>query len=364
MSPLSIEREGPENRMVAGVRDGATERVLCLSYVHGHHVARSGYHHLARHLNAEWHPSRLARLLGETALRIPAKLLSQHCGIYEYSRHSATAEIELLVRSLAQQSWTVHHLYGEKSFLLLARLRGLRRDRQIASFHHHPERFPLMVTRTRHLERLDHAIVVSSEQMEYVESLVGRGKVSVIPHGVDTEYWCPDSLQRPDKVRLVFAGSHMRDFDTLEEVIRNVLATCSDVEFVLLSSDLRCSRFREWRRVRWMYRVSDEAYRKQMQGATLLVLPLTYSTAVNSVLEALACGVPVITTRGGISDYLDSCCGIELERGDAAGMVDAIISLLNSNDLDRRREAARAKALEFDWPRVAEQVRQVYATVC
>jgi glycosyltransferase involved in cell wall biosynthesis len=95
-----------------------------------------------------------------------------------------------------------------------------------------------------------------------------------------------------------------------------------------------------------------------------MVLPLLQSTAVNSVLEALACGVPVITTQGGVSDYLDQSCAVQCAPGDAQGIAEATLSLLHD---ERRRHfmriAARQRGLQFDWKEVARQMLSIYSAI-
>jgi glycosyltransferase involved in cell wall biosynthesis len=71
---------------------------------------------------------------------------------------------------------------------------------------------------------------------------------------------------------------------------------------------------------------------------------LRVSTTNTAVLEALACGVPVVTTQGGIADYLTPSCGVLAPPSDPQFMA---------------REA-REQALRFAWPRVARQMAALY----
>ena len=86
------------------------------------------------------------------------------------------------------------------------------------------------------------------------------------------------------------------------------------------------------------------------RSADVLFLPVTNATANNSILEALACGTPVISTLvGGIPDYVSKECGWLLPVGDVSAHVNLIASLADDRELARsRREAARTQALKFD----------------
>lgn len=67
-----------------------------------------------------------------------------------------------------------------------------------------------------------------------------------------------------------------------------------------------------------------------------------------AVLEALACGTPVVTARtGGASELIDAGCGAWGDA-DPASLADAVLRLA-SRDVATRRTVARARAEEFPW---------------
>jgi glycosyltransferase involved in cell wall biosynthesis len=113
--------------------------------------------------------------------------------------------------------------------------------------------------------------------------------------------------------------------------------------------------------VHWFARLPDEQYRQAIQGSDLIVLPLHKSTAVGTVLEGMASGVPVITNAGGIEDYLSPDCSIVRPSDDAKGMIDAAVDILS----DRRQLAimgqlARRWVEQFSWPLVAKRFGEIY----
>ncbi|PQO38073.1 hypothetical protein C5Y97_08290 [Blastopirellula marina] len=302
------------------------------------------------------------RLAGETVFRLPAKLAGWYCGLYEYSRHNCVDEINVGMHLMCRKEAIYHFLYGEKGFRFSGCLSGIRGNRLVASFHHAPSRFDEMVPYKRHLRYLDHAIVMASNQVEHIEQWVGQGKVSVVPHGVDVDYWQPAADRVVgERLKCVFAGLHMRDFETLEAVVKCVNQSNAPVDFVLLCSDRRCESIASLPNVTWRPRTSDEDFRYEIQSSDALVLPLNDSTAVNSVLEAMACGLAVITTAGGVSDYLRPSFSLQFQRGDSAAMAETVICLAEDRELLARMQiAAREEAQNLSWTSVARRIREVY----
>jgi glycosyltransferase involved in cell wall biosynthesis len=335
-----------------------------------HHFANiadhSGYDKIERYMGEPVALSSATRWLGETVLRVPAKLVSWYGGSFEYSRHDFVKEWQVALHMCRHRNAIYHFVHGEKSLKLLAPFNGFRGHRMIATFHHPPSHFTWLFRSTRHLRHLSHAIALAGNQVEFLEGIVGKGKVSLVLHGVDTDYFTPAAgLRDPDAPPCcVFAGRHMRDFQNLPAIVSGILANHPRAEFTLISSDRNCERVASHNRVRWLREIPDDQYLQILQQSDIMVLPLVESVAVNSVLEAMACGVPVVTNHGGVDDYLGTDSGMLLPTGDVKGMVQAALDLLQ----DRRArtgmgQAARRRALELSWPRIAEKLSEVYGRI-
>ena len=81
-----------------------------------------------------------------------------------------------------------------------------------------------------------------------------------------------------------------------------------------------------------------------LQAADLYVHPSRADTFPNGVLEALACGTPVVASRvGGIPEQVRDETGVLVEPGDPAALAAAIESLLADPSRRERMSAAAAE---------------------
>ncbi len=104
----------------------------------------------------------------------------------------------------------------------------------------------------------------------------------------------------------------------------------------------------------------------RLRTSDALVLPSLVECGGAVVLEAMACGLPVVATAwGGPLDYLDQETGILVPATSREAMVDgltaALVQLAGSRELrDRLGRAARSRVeSDFDWDK---KVIEVLAT--
>jgi len=84
----------------------------------------------------------------------------------------------------------------------------------------------------------------------------------------------------------------------------------------------------------------------------------------NAMLEAMASGLPIITTRCEGVDELIADNGVILENSDAAALAEAIDTLAsNKKEFSNMCAAARQQAIKFGWDDVADQYIQLYRRI-
>jgi len=335
------------------------------AYRYRNHAGPSGYDQFANYLGQRVGVSPRMRFLGNTLLRLPTKLIGWYNGSYEYSRHDCVQEMCTYWHMRQHRNAIYHFLYAEKSLRFLGSMNGRRNNRLIGSFHHCSFKYPLYFRSTKHFSRLEHAVVVSRAQIEHMESIVGKGRISFVPYGVDATYFRPSDItcsSRP--LQCTCVGQHLRDVERLPAIVEGILSRNTEVEFYLVGMHRTCRPIANRPRVHWKEGISDAEYLEILQNTDALVLPLIDSTSVTSVNEALACGVPIVTNIGGVADYLNPQCSVMLPVGDVDGMIDVVVDLLENES--RRKEMAghaRSRGLELHWPRVATKMNEVYSKV-
>jgi glycogen synthase len=112
-------------------------------------------------------------------------------------------------------------------------------------------------------------------------------------------------------------------------------------------------------------RVDDALLHALYARADVFVHAPRYEGSSLVTLEAMAHGLPVVATRaGGIPDKVeDGVTGRLVDAGDVAGLAAALAELAADAALRRRLgDGGRTAVLErFQWPRIAERTRDLYA---
>ncbi len=99
-------------------------------------------------------------------------------------------------------------------------------------------------------------------------------------------------------------------------------------------------------------------------AADLFVLPTLYDPFPNAALEALACGLPVVTTTScGAAELITEANGAVVAANDVAALASAISNLCLPGRAADMREAARSSVSGLDLASMAQRLMTLYTQV-
>lgn len=220
-------------------------------------------------------------------------------------------------------------------------------------------------------------LLVANERTRRGLPAGGRGEVVELDeNGVDLEVWSPprERGRREGPARFAFLGRLVswKAVDLLLEALARV-ETQPPPELEILGDgairgDLEAlaERLGLGDRVRFLGWRSQAQCAQRLREVDALVLPSLYECGGAVVLEAMACGLPVLATAwGGPADYLDDSCGIlvppDTRESFIAGLADGLTRLGADPELRRLGRAGRDRVEQtFDWEIKIDTILDIY----
>jgi UDP-glucose:(heptosyl)LPS alpha-1,3-glucosyltransferase len=215
--------------------------------------------------------------------------------------------------------------------------------------------------------------VIANSQMvkDEIIDLYGYSadKIDIVRNGVPLEQFrfrpelrekSRDELKvKPDQIALLFAGSGW-ERKGLQFAIA-AMALCRSRKMRLLVAGRGRQAYYKAKRVQFLGEVSDLA--RIYAAADIFILPTIYDPSSNACLEALACGLPVITTRNnGFSEIMEN--GVHGSIVDSANDLIALRDAIQFWSEPDRRVAARStnrqRAAEFDISRNIGRTLEIF----
>jgi glycosyltransferase involved in cell wall biosynthesis len=225
----------------------------------------------------------------------------------------------------------------------------------------HPEAFnrwtraysPRVVPRV--LAAAQRVIAVSEfTRQELIELLrVPDEKIRVVPNAVGDEFTNVGEAEEGDYILAVGTLEPRKNLERLIEAVQRT------------KSELRVVGARGWggvevggNGVRWLGEVSDKELARLYRGAACVAYPSLYEGFGIPVLEAMACGAPVVTTRGTAMEEVADGAAVLVDARDPAEIATGIERA--ATDRDELVARGLERASQFRWDAVAAATVQVY----
>jgi len=208
------------------------------------------------------------------------------------------------------------------------------------------------------ITRFDAVVAVAERDREYFGRAYGANNVSVIPTGVDLDYFFYSAtpvLKPADPATVVFTGSMdwMANIDGIEyfmeQVWPEVARVRPDAKFVVVGRQPPAALVERAaaRGLNWEFTGFVDDVRPYVRRAHVYVIPLRVGGGTRiKVYEAMALGCPVVSTRIGVEGLPVEDGGQFVAADGPADMAASILSLLERNDERSRLSAAARRFVE------------------
>jgi len=235
------------------------------------------------------------------------------------------------------------------------------------------------------LEGADRVLAVTREEAEQYKSMeVSEAKIEIVPNGIDLSEF--DNLPErggfrrshglgSDQRIILYLGriDKTKGLDILGKAFANLSSSLNDIKLVIVGPD--GGYLPSLKKLIEDLEISDKVlFTGPLYGqeklnayvdADVYVLPSLYEIFGITVLEACACGTPVVVTdRCGIADVIDGEAGLVVPY-DKEQLQRSLLKMLGDENL-RLKLGKKGKTLvsdKFNWEKIAEQIEGVYQAI-
>jgi glycosyltransferase involved in cell wall biosynthesis len=185
---------------------------------------------------------------------------------------------------------------------------------------------------------------------------VPERKIRVVPNGVGTTFRAEGAGAGGEYVLAVGTLEPRKNLERIIEATGRV------------GCELRIVGARGWGDVQvdrpgveWLGERSDGELAELYRGASCLVYASLYEGFGIPILEAMACGTPVVTSRGGATEEVAGDAAVLVDPLDAGSIAAGIVEA--SSRRDELSAAGEAHARRFQWRKAAAATADVYREV-
>lgn len=309
----------------------------------------SGYEQIVKYSKV-FLKSTSSRFISELILRLVGKNKPA-----DYIKLTAGEEFILFFKALITGR-PVFYLYADKDAYILPILKRKFKTRRVKLYGalHWPKEISSSFSFYKNdlATAFDGLITLSSSLSNFPIK-----NVSVIPHGINNEYWSNDNVQDYDNY-YVLVGISNRDHDRQIDIMNRILAIDPQARFkVAISDKIVREKYKKIENTEvFETRIDDEHLKYLYLRAKAVILFQNYCLASNVILESMAMGVPVIANNvGDISEYLGSEYALYIDgEEDYSKLKEIAFSESYRSKVANYLHLRRHK---FDWSNISEQTK-------
>lgn len=196
-------------------------------------------------------------------------------------------------------------------------------------------------------------------------------KFRIVPNGIDTDLFYPLPGIKRQKNRIIVTNSADIPLKGLGYLLRAIaiVSKTYKIKLIIIGTPQKNGSIEKLIKelaigdlITFTGRIDNEAFVYQYAKATFAVVPSVYEGFGIPAGEAMACGVPVISTTGGALPEVVGNAGILVPPADPGTLAKAAMELLDNPD---RAEKLGSKGYQrvrklFTWEKAAEKTVEAY----
>lgn len=203
------------------------------------------------------------------------------------------------------------------------------------------------------IKKAARVIVLSNNMRKILSLYIETERIKYIPHGIDTAYFkplektgsIPEYNKRGGKTILCLGN-----YGTSMKRILSAAEKEKDCFFIIINNNWK---IKPRENLLFFKRVSEKKLREIYTVSDVLFRPLEFSSANNSILEAISMGLFVLTNETeGVKDYLNKCNAI-IDDGVLYNLRKYIPEMID-------REKIMRSAEKFAWKKIVKDMLVMY----
>ena len=223
-------------------------------------------------------------------------------------------------------------------------------------------------------KRLKKIVVPSNSSMDDIkdEFRVDKNKMERVMNGIDLNVFYPDSKIQKIPFRLVTVASAdvpLKGLDYLLKALSDLAEVYSDISLSIIGEQKKgghterlIKKLNLEKRVNFFSNLTQEDLRKTYCEAELAIIPSLYEGFGFAAIEAMACGVPLISSSGGALPEVIKDTGIIIPPKNVKEIYNSVDFLLSSpkSAKELAEKGLQRANSKFSWTAIAKQLEKVY----
>jgi glycosyltransferase involved in cell wall biosynthesis len=249
-----------------------------------------------------------------------------------------------------------------------------------------PSTFSLDLRKTLTLQFAEHVIPINSDDVKRITTdyKISSSKVTLIPNGVDTTIFKPMTKSRAknvlgiseDNYRILAIArlEHGKGIDILLHAFAQVLKSKKNVDLIIVGNgpmrmtlESLADKLGLQKHVLFAGFVPNELTPYYYNSADIFVIPSRDEACSIALLEAMACGLPVIGSRtGGIKDVIQHMVnGILFEVEDYQSLAFTLLKVISNEDwrIELGKNARKIAEEKYDVEKIYMKLIKVFEEV-